>query len=238
MRQGIADYPLRPAIRLTSITMAVRFSWSPLLLSRSSNDQMTTPSDPGKSVRESLAPVASDCQQKSSIAAIWTRFEDQLRRRARTRLRQYGLAGQAESMDICNDVMADLTRRFGDADMTSDDVLAYVLKAIDNQVLDTFRLLARQCRDFRRNDSTSVDQLPVAHRHSTPSQLALRREVVDRIRSALSDEDARAVDMILENRDWLEIGAALGVKPDTVRMRVRRAIDQVRKEIGADGPDR
>ncbi len=196
---------------------------------------MTAQSDSGDIARNSLDQAASDCQQKRSLAVIWTRFEDQLRRRARTKLRQYGLAGQAESMDICNDVMADLTRRFGDSEMTSEDVLAYILKAIDNQVLDTFRLLARQCRDFRRNELTSVEQLPVPHSQSTPSQLALRREVVDRIRSSLSDADARAVDMMLENRDWIEIGAALGVKPDTVRMRVRRAIDQVRKEIGADG---
>ncbi len=102
--------------------------------------------------------TGSNLQSGHSLASIWTRFEDQLRRRARTRLRQYGLAGQAESMDICNDVMADLTRRFRDQDITSDDVLAYILKAIDNQVLDTFRMLARQCRDFRRNENVPVER--------------------------------------------------------------------------------
>ena len=38
--------------------------------------------------------------------------------------------------------------------------------------------------------------------------------------------------MMLENRDWIEIGEFLGVKPDTVRMRVRRALERVREEIG------
>ncbi len=63
-----------------------------------------------------------------NLDAVWRRFGDQLRRRARTRLRQYGLTGQAESMDICNDVMADLARRDGGKAVTPDDVLAYILR--------------------------------------------------------------------------------------------------------------
>lgn len=140
--------------------------------------------------------------------------------------------GQAESMDICNDVMADMARRYGEQGVTPDDVLAYVLRAIDNQVLDTFRTLARQCRDFRRNEGTPVDEMTMANRQVTPSQIALRREVLSRIRSLVTKEDARAIDMMLENRDWNEIGEALGIKADTARMRVRRALDRVRADIG------
>jgi RNA polymerase sigma factor (sigma-70 family) len=171
------------------------------------------------------------------LDAVWRRFGDQLRRRARTRLRQYGLTGQAESMDICNDVMADLARRRGGQAVTADDVLAYILRAIDNQVLDTFRSLARQCRDFRRTEMTPVDDMKVANREVTPSQIALRREVLTRIRSMLTEEDAKAIDLMLENRDWNEIGQALGLKADTARMRVRRALDRVRKDIGFGAED-
>jgi len=48
----------------------------------------------------------------------------------------------------------------------------------------------------------------------------------------LNEQDALAVGMMLENRDWNEIGQALGLRPDTVRMRVRRALNRIRKEIG------
>jgi len=166
------------------------------------------------------------------LEVVWRRFGDQLRRRARTRLRQFGLAGQAESMDICNDVMADMARRYGDRGVTPDDVLAYILRAIDNQVLDTFRTLARQCRDFRRNEPTPVEDMTIPNRQATPSQLALRREVLERIRSMLGDDDAKAIDMMLENRDWNEIGRELGLNADTARMRVRRALERVRRDIG------
>ncbi|MFK8112818.1 MAG: RNA polymerase sigma factor [Rubripirellula sp.] len=168
---------------------------------------------------------------------VWHQFGDQLRRRARTRLRQYGLTGQAESMDICNDVMADLTRRYGEQGVTPDDVLAYIMRAIDNQVLDTFRTLARQCRDFRRNEVMPVEEMKVANQQVTPSQIALRREVITKIRSMLGEQDAQAIDMMLENRDWSEIGDVLGLKPDTARMRVRRALERVRQAIGVDEVD-
>ena len=182
--------------------------------------------------------TVSGGSERNSIDALWREFGEQLRRRARTRLRQYGLSGQAESMDICNDVMADLARRQSSGPLQCDDVLAYVLQAIDHQVLDTFRTLARQCRDFRRVDSMSIEETQRADRHTSPSQIALRREVLDKVREMLSDEDRQALEMMLENPDWNEIGNALGMRPDTARMRVRRAIQRVREEIGAsDGDD-
>ncbi|KAA5540046.1 sigma-70 family RNA polymerase sigma factor [Roseiconus nitratireducens] len=169
---------------------------------------------------------------QASLEAIWQNFGSQLRRRARTRLRQYGLSGQTESMDICNEVMVDLAKREEAASFTADDVLSYILRAIDNEVVDTFRTLARHCRDFRRNEGTPVDEIRLRGQESSPSQIALRREVADRVRSILGDSDALAIDMMLKNHDWNEIGRRLGVKPDTARMRVRRALDRAREEIG------
>lgn len=171
-----------------------------------------------------------------SLDTVWRQFGSQFRRRARTRLRQYGLTGQTESMDICNDVMADLAKRHenqgGDRVVEADDVLSYIMRAIDNQVLDTFRTLARQCRDFRRNDLTPVEDLRVQAKATTPSQVAIHKEVVTRIRVLLGEDDARIVDMMLENRSWKEIGDMLNVQPDAARMRVRRALDRIKKDIG------
>lgn len=166
------------------------------------------------------------------LEVIWHQFGDQLRRRARTRLRQYGLSSQAESMDICNDVMADMTRRYAEQPVTPDHLLSYLLKAIDNQVLDTFRTLGRQCRDFRRKEASPVDDLAIANRENTPSQIVIRREMLSRIRSMLGEREAIAVNMMLENRDWQEIGDALSVKADTARMRVHRALKRASQQLG------
>ncbi|QEG01676.1 hypothetical protein Mal15_57540 [Stieleria maiorica] len=170
--------------------------------------------------------------ENASLDQVWQNFGGQLRRRARTRLRQYGLTGQTESMDICNEVMVDLAKRTDAESLTADDVLSYILRAIDNEVVDTFRTLARHCRDFRRNEATPVEDIKLRGGQTSPSQIALRREVADRVRSILGDRDALALDMMLQNHDWNEIGQRLGVKPDTARMRVRRALDRARDEIG------
>lgn len=193
---------------------------------------MTTTDSSSDSVHDEIAQTGGDEQE--SLNGIWIQFGDQLRRRARTRLRQYGLTGQTESMDICNEVMVDLARRSDSDKLNADDVLAYILRAIDNQVVDTFRTLARHCRDFRRNESTPVEDIRLTQQATSPSQMALRREVATRIRSVLGSDDAIAIDMMLENRNWNEIGEALGLKPDTARMRVRRALDRVRQDIGLD----
>ncbi len=179
----------------------------------------------------------SDSSQPESppLDIVWQKFGTQFRRRARTRLRQYGLTGQTESMDICNDVMVDLARRVDVGGLQADDVMAYIMRAIDNQVLDTFRTLARHCRDFRRNELTPVEEMRVPQQATTPSQVALRREVVGRIRAMLGERDSLAIDMMLENRDWNEIGQALGLRPDAARMRVRRALDRVRQDLGLTG---
>ncbi len=178
-----------------------------------------------------------DGPERNTIDALWREFGEQLRRRARTRLRQYGLSGQAESMDICNDVMAELAQRESANPLQCDDVLAYVLRAIDHQVLDTFRTLARQCRDFRRVDSMPIEDARPADQHTSPSQMALRRELLEKVREMLSVVDRQALEMMLENRDWNEIGIALGMRPDTARMRVRRAIQRVREEMGVRDSD-
>ncbi|MCO8122854.1 hypothetical protein NHH03_13990 [Stieleria sp. TO1_6] len=183
------------------------------------------------------APGESDTprenpRETASLDAVWQTFGSQLRRRARTRLRQYGLTGQTESMDICNEVMVDLAKRTDANRLTADDILSYILRAIDNEVVDTFRTLARHCRDFRRNESTPVDEIRLRGEQTSPSQMALRKEVADRVRAMLGESDAIAIDMMLAGHDWSEIGRRLGVKPDAARMRVRRALDRARDEIG------
>ena len=105
------------------------------------------------------------------LDVVWRRFGEQLRRRARTRLRQYGLAGQTESMDICNDVMADLAKQNHADGVNPEDLVGYIMTAIDNQVLDTFRTLARQCRDFRRNELEAYLEDSLSPHEISPSLL-------------------------------------------------------------------
>jgi len=139
-------------------------------------------------------------------------------------------------MDICNDVMADLARR-APSPTTSDEILPYILRAIDNQVLDTFRKLASQCRDFRRTAAAPIEELRISVDAVTPSQISIRREILDRIRANLPDDEVLAINMMLENRDWHEIGNAIGIKPDAARMKIKRTIDRIREQMARQTGD-
>ncbi|GEM_PF-6506121 len=167
--------------------------------------------------------------ESAALDELWTRFGPDLRRRARTRLRQMGIASQTESMDVCNAVLVDLAKQGSVRLDKPADVIHYLLRAIDNQVRDTFRTLSRQRRDFRRTDATPVEDYQVRAMQTSPSQHMLRGEVVGRVRQQLGTRDAPIVDLVLQNFSWQEIGAQLGIAPDTARMRYRRAVHDVRE---------
>ena len=65
---------------------------------------MTKPATPNYDASQFHSLV--DCLRagdRKAIEKLWQAFGPDLRRRARTRLRQFGLIGHTESMDICND---------------------------------------------------------------------------------------------------------------------------------------
>lgn len=169
--------------------------------------------------------------ETAAVAEIWEHFGDDLRRRARTRLRQYGITHEAESMDICNAVMMDLVKQ-GQVPLNQpQEMVHYMLRAIDNQVKDAFRQLSRQRRDFRRTDKQPVEYHGVADQQSSPSMHLFRREIFSRIAEQLPESDRPMIQWVLENYGWDEIGVRLGIEPDTARMRFQRAVRRVRDQM-------
>ena len=97
--------------------------------------------------REVVERLRSGDQE--AVAEIWNEFGDGLRRRARTRLRQFGIIGQTESMDICNAVLLELVRKSDFEIRSPAHLLQYVRRAIDNQVRDELKMLMRDKRSFK-----------------------------------------------------------------------------------------
>ena len=166
----------------------------------------------------------------AALGELWERFGPQLRRRARTRLRQLGIASQTESMDICNDVLTDLARRGELIVDNPDGLVAYLMRAIDLQATDVLRGLGRHCRDFRRTQSPP-DGFDASAEDSTPSVMLIRREILSAVATRLGSDDAAIVDYVVQGRDWNEIAALTGLAPDTARMRLRRAVARTRDEL-------
>ena len=185
---------------------------------------------------DTIESLVADLRAGDTTAAekLWEIYGSQLRRRARTRLRQYGIYRHTESMDICNAVLLDLVKQ-GQVDLRrSDDVICYFMRAVDNQVRDAFKLLTRECRDMRRVDQRSIEDLPLNDGLDSPSKHLIRSEVLGQIRVQLGPDQAM-VEWVLANENWSEIGARLGVGPDAARMRWTRAMNRVQQRMGLDG---
>ena len=168
----------------------------------------------------------------AAVAEIWDLCGNELRRRARTRLRQYGVTGQAESMDICNAVLLDLVRKQEIQIRNPGDLIRYVGRAIDHQVLDLLKSLTRSRRDIRRNTGSPVEDHNVSNHDSTPSVVMMRDEVLNAFRDELGDDGQQMLSLYLANCGWKEIGERLKMAPDAARMRWTRAVKSLRDRYG------
>ncbi len=193
----------------------------------------TSPGLPVVIVEQLARRMRSGDQQ--AIAEIWELFGDDLRRRARTRLRQFGISSRAESMDVCNAVLLDLIGQNGFTLRQPADLLAYVRRAVDNQVRDLLRELTRQRRDFRRTDDRPVEDMRVTEPGPSPSREVLRVELWQKISAQLGKQGERFLEMYLARNNWQEIGQATRMTADGARMKWNRAMLNVRRELGQSG---
>ena len=189
--------------------------------------------------KNDLAQIADRLRQgdRSVLAEIWNRYGQELRRRARNRLRQYGMSGQTESMDICNAVLLDLINKQNVEIRNPAELVSYMQRAIDNQVRDVIKSLKRLCRDIQRVDARSVEEHTILGEQTTPSACLAREEVFERVRAELGDAGDRFLAMVLSGHSWLEIGEVFGVSPDTARMRWSRVVEKVRVDFGVAGDE-
>lgn len=164
----------------------------------------------------------------SALSDIWKFYGNELRRRARTRLRQYGISGQAESMDICNAVLLELVQQQDIHIRNPADLVRYVSRAIDHQVLDLIKGFTRDRRDIRRVAASPVEDHNVANSADSPSAFLIRNELLESIRAELGSDGDKMLKLYLANYGWKEIGAELQMAPDAARMKWTRAVQSLR----------
>ena len=65
-----------------------------------------------------------------------------------------------------------------------------------------------------------------------PGSAAEGRDLVEAVRGRMSDEERLIADQWASGNAWDEIGAKIGARPDALRIRLGRAFDRVRRELG------
>jgi RNA polymerase sigma factor (sigma-70 family) len=167
------------------------------------------------------------------------RYEPEIRVEVRAwlRLRNPALRRVFDSMDICQSVLASFFARaaVGDFDLDEPPQLIRLLVGMArNKVAEQARHHQRQRRDVRRVGDLDIQEGVLAGGHETPSRLVSGRELLEKFRERLSEEERQIADLRAKGHDWASVAAQLGGTADGRRKQLARAVVRVEQDLGLD----
>jgi RNA polymerase sigma factor (sigma-70 family) len=173
-----------------------------------------------------------------AAAELVRRYEPEIRLEVRgwLRLRNPALRRVFDSMDICQSVLASFFARaaIGEFDMNEPTQLIRLLVGMARKkVAEQARHHQRQRRDVRRVGDENVE-MGIAATDETPSRLASGRELLQKFRDLLLDEERRIADLRARGSDWAAVAAELGGTPEGRRKQLSRAVARVEHQLGVD----
>jgi RNA polymerase sigma-70 factor (ECF subfamily) len=173
-----------------------------------------------------------------AAANLVRQFEPELRRAVRVRLTDPRLRRVLDTVDICQSVLANffIRVRIGEFDLSQPEQLLHLLLTMaKNKVLDKARRQQAGKRDQRRveaNPEIALDD--VAGREPEPGRVVELQDLLAEVRRLLDDEERYLADQRALGREWPEIAAELGAKPDALRKKLTRALDRVTARLGLE----
>jgi DNA-directed RNA polymerase specialized sigma24 family protein len=175
---------------------------------------------------------------EQAAAEMVRRYEPLIRREVRLSLEDRRLARVFDSMDICQSVLKSFFVRTaaGQYDLDTPAQLQRLLVTMARHKLaSAARGQRRQRRDQRRAAAGGAEQLDgVADGAPTPSQVVAGKELLERFRQALSEEERQLADLRREGLAWADIAARLGGNAQARRMQLVRAVERVSRELGLE----
>lgn len=177
---------------------------------------------------------AGDAEAASELVR---RYESAIRRLVRVDLRASRLGRLIDSADICQSVLANFFIRYaaGQFELEEPDQLLQLLMAMArNRLVDQARRSQAACRDQRRLVADGNDALAEVVDGVTPSRIVADRELLEKVRQALTPEERILAEQRGQGRNWPEIAAVVGGTPNALRLKLNRAIDRVVRRLGLD----
>ncbi len=166
------------------------------------------------------------------------RYEAEIRLEVRgwLRLRNPALRRVFDSMDICQSVLASFFARaaVGDFDLDEPPQLIRLLVGMARKkVAEQARHHQRQRRDVRRVGEVDLEMTgAAAATEETPSRLASGRELLQKFRERLNEEERRIADLRAKGYDWAAVATELGGTADARRKQLARAVARVEVDLG------
>jgi RNA polymerase sigma-70 factor (ECF subfamily) len=174
-----------------------------------------------------LAEVRRGNQE--AAAEFMRRYAVQIRRIARIRLGRNQLQRVIDSTDICQSVMANFFHRAmaGQFDLeTPEQLLRLLATMARNHVIKKAAYHHAHRRDLRRLTGPDEAEDTAVDLQGTPSLVVGNREVMDKLRSSLTDEEQQLLDDRIAGRSWSEIAEERNSPVDRVRKRLTRALER------------
>jgi RNA polymerase sigma-70 factor (ECF subfamily) len=152
------------------------------------------------------------------------------------------LARRVEPEEILNNVYLKLHQRWPEITASQEPPSRFLDRAAKDCLLDAWRFHNRKKRDIEREESwperaSQVLGTKLAASLTTPSEALSRKELAERIQSAidrLDPIDREILDLrYLDRMDYAEIAETLGITPSAAMKRHSRAL----RRIELDHPD-
>jgi RNA polymerase sigma-70 factor (ECF subfamily) len=158
-----------------------------------------------------------------------------IRLEVRMGLRDSRLRRAFDESDVCQSVLASFFVRAaaGQYDLdTPEGLTGLLVRMARNKLASQARRHTNARRDVRRV-TTQEDELNAAAGPS-PSQQIAWRELLQKFREHLTDEERVLADARAQGRQWADIAAEVGGDARVLSKRLERAVDRVCSELGLE----
>jgi RNA polymerase sigma factor (sigma-70 family) len=191
----------------------------------------------GTQFRELIHRVRA--RDQDAAGELVRRYENAIRRVVRIHLRDTRMRRVLDSMDICQSVLASFFVRtaLGQYEVDTPEQLLNLLTTITrNKLTNQAHRLRAQRRDIRR-DVGNVEAASLIHQVSDPSEQASAKEILEKVRERLDDQERYLAEQRSLGRSWKELADELGGTDVALRKKLSRALDRVMAELGLEETD-
>jgi len=173
---------------------------------------------------------------EQAALALVREYEPFIRREVRLHLQDQRLCRLFDSLDVCQSVLKSFFVRTatGQYDLDRPEQLLMLLVSMARKKLAmTARRHRRQRRDHRRNLPEASNRLELVEDVSpSPSQLAEGKELLQRFRESLTEEERQLADLRNQGLARAQIATELGGAAQARRVQLSRAVDRVAQQLG------
>jgi RNA polymerase sigma factor (sigma-70 family) len=172
----------------------------------------------------------------SAAEELVRRYEPLIRREVRVRIEDDRLNRAFDSIDVSQSVLASFFLRatVGQYDLERPEQLLGLLVAMArNKLASRVRQERRRQRGAQARPADGAQLLEqVADPQPSPSESLSLRELRERMRAELTDEERSIADLRSEGLGWEEVARRMGGSSQARRMQLSRGIERVRMLLG------